>query len=187
MKRGGFTFIELAVVLIVIAILASILFPVFVRAREKARTVVCMNNLSQLGMALHLYAQDYGGSFPPSEKGWADAMREYVRNFAVFRCPSAETAKARSSYWYEPGHTTDERGTERLLFDTPLISPHLWRDTFFLHAGSVNVLFLNGKVENVRRDEWLKRGWPIPEMPSSSLEESSMVPRREGWKKAHEE
>jgi len=57
--RRGFTLIELLVVIAIIAILAAILFPVFARAREKARQASCLSNLKQLGLADLMYAQDY--------------------------------------------------------------------------------------------------------------------------------
>jgi len=58
-KREGFTLIELLVVIAIIAILAAILFPVFARAREKARMASCQSNLKQLALATLMYAQDY--------------------------------------------------------------------------------------------------------------------------------
>ena len=62
-KRRGFTLIELLVVIAIIAILASILFPVFARAREKARTASCQSNLKQLGTATLMYNTDYDQRF----------------------------------------------------------------------------------------------------------------------------
>ena len=58
-RRKGFTLIELLVVIAIIAILAAILFPVFARSREAARSATCKSNLRQIGMAIRLYAQDY--------------------------------------------------------------------------------------------------------------------------------
>ena len=59
--RQGFTLIELLVVIAIIAILAAILFPVFARAREKARQISCLSNLKQIGTALPMYRMDYDG------------------------------------------------------------------------------------------------------------------------------
>jgi len=61
--RKGFTLIELLVVIAIIAILAAILFPVFARAREKARQSSCTSNMKQLGLAMLMYAQDYDEIF----------------------------------------------------------------------------------------------------------------------------
>ena len=58
-KRTGFTLIELLVVIAIIAILAAILFPVFAKAREKARQSSCLSNEKQMALAILQYAQDY--------------------------------------------------------------------------------------------------------------------------------
>lgn len=104
--RKGFTLIELLVVIAIIAILAAILFPVFLQAREKARLTGCLNNLKQLGVAFKMYVDDHKGRYPagaqridPSTpkihpeqyQGWVTwdiAIFPYVKNVAVFGCPS---------------------------------------------------------------------------------------------------
>jgi len=63
-RTQGFTLIELLVVIAIIAILAAILFPVFARAREKARQTSCLNNLKQISLALQQYMTDYDGVLP---------------------------------------------------------------------------------------------------------------------------
>ncbi len=62
--RRGFTLIELLVVIAIIAILAAILFPVFARAREQGRKVVCVSSERQITTAIALYTQDYDGGYP---------------------------------------------------------------------------------------------------------------------------
>ncbi|MBC7289450.1 MAG: DUF1559 domain-containing protein, partial [Armatimonadetes bacterium] len=86
--RKGFTLIELLVVIAIIAILAAILFPVFARAREKARQASCMSNLKQLALAMLMYAQDYDENLPLSltapgdwwNDTWKARISPYVKN-----------------------------------------------------------------------------------------------------------
>ena len=126
--RKGFTLIELLVVIAIIAILAAILFPVFAKAREKARQTSCLNNLKQIGTAFMQYVQDYDERMPPrclnitqtdttapgtlfitayngSTTGylmsWMDLIYPYVKNRQVFVCPSATLREANApSYGY---------------------------------------------------------------------------------------
>ncbi len=69
-SRRGFTLIELLVVIAIIAILAAILFPVFSKAREKARQTQCLSNLRQIGLATTLWSQDNKEQYPPSVGYW---------------------------------------------------------------------------------------------------------------------
>src|SRR6266446_2027364 len=70
--RCGFTLIELLVVIAIIAILAALLLPALSSAKSKANRIVCVNHLREMGIALHLYVDDYGAypyrwaSFPGS-------------------------------------------------------------------------------------------------------------------------
>ncbi len=68
-KRNAFTLIEMLVVIAIIAILASLLLPALIGAREKARRASCMNNMRQIGIALTAYASDYG-EYLPGDPNW---------------------------------------------------------------------------------------------------------------------
>jgi len=108
----GFTLIELLVVIAIIAILAAILFPVFAKAREKARQTACLSNMKQLALATLMYASDwdewwphtrYFGTTPaitvdlgpgcnniPQKSAYVapSMMQPYVRNAGIFACPA---------------------------------------------------------------------------------------------------
>ncbi|MBC7529873.1 MAG: DUF1559 domain-containing protein [Chthonomonadaceae bacterium] len=106
----GFTLIELLVVIALIAILAALLFPVFARAREKARQTDCLSNLRQIGSASLIYAQDYDEHLPRwvlmtanapvlTPQGvpisWDIALQPYVTGVQIFMCPSDHEAPRR--------------------------------------------------------------------------------------------
>lgn len=112
--RRAFTLIELLVVIAIIAILAAILFPVFAKAREKARQATCASNERQLAVAFLGYIQDYDESFPPTQYGtggttvyWPSLVESYIKggvqqnngtgvdksqNKSVYVCPDYQVA-----------------------------------------------------------------------------------------------
>ncbi len=101
--RSGFTLIELLVVIAIIAILAAILFPVFSRARAKARQAACTAHMKQLGLAFMMYAEDYDSCLPSWAFGnisdndngpnegcftWDTVLQPYMKNQQILVCPN---------------------------------------------------------------------------------------------------
>ncbi len=110
MRRAGFTLIELLVVIAIIAILAAILFPVFARAREKARQTSCLSNLKQIGLAVEMYKQDYDSRYfhgwpSPSWSSVIHMINPYMKNYQLWMCPSQDASTACSCGY--PGDTGD--------------------------------------------------------------------------------
>jgi len=104
-KRSGFTLIELLVVIAIIAILAAILFPVFAKAREKARQTSCLSQTKQIGLAFIQYYQDYDEKLPAGTQndttlgyldkpglGWAGQVYNEVKSVGIFKCPDDSTS-----------------------------------------------------------------------------------------------
>lgn len=88
--QRGFTLIELLVVIAIIAILASILFPVFSKAREQARKAQCISNVRQIAQAIQMYVQDNGSQYPGNDaSSWVSKIASYLGNSdKMFQCPS---------------------------------------------------------------------------------------------------
>lgn len=127
LKPHGFTLIELLVVIAIISILASILFPVFARARETARRTSCQSNLRQLSLAIKQYIQDYDELFPSATvdsgaatrpAGWADRLEPYTKSLQILACPSDPNPNQTNpgsdlytDYWYNAALSWNQKGS----------------------------------------------------------------------------
>jgi prepilin-type N-terminal cleavage/methylation domain-containing protein/prepilin-type processing-associated H-X9-DG protein len=111
-RRSGFTLIELLVVIAIIAILAAILFPVFAKARDRARMTTCRSNLKQIGMAFGMYTGDWDDTLPlwtrqdHDANGWQNSwdivIQPYLKSHQVVICPSDDRSKAIVHKLYGP-------------------------------------------------------------------------------------
>jgi len=160
-KRRAFTLLELVFVIAIIAVLAAILFPMFARARERARRSSCASNLFQIGTALTLYAQDNDGRFPPDDNECGPIYR-YLYDVSIFLCPSdpanvdwkfapaeedgssgalAEPLtpiETYSSYVYKGGLTNEHRADTLIAGEAELF-----------HRDAANVLYIGGHVKSI--------------------------------------
>jgi len=129
-RRGGFTWIEVLIIFIVLAILAAILFPML-RRPPPPHNARCSSNLKQIGFAFMQYAQEYDERFPPTKfknaqpvgtitskgyqpYGWADAAVIYSKSTQLFQCPvepqtdagSDPTKSGYTDYWFNSNLST---------------------------------------------------------------------------------
>ncbi len=150
-RGGGFTLIELLVVIAIIAMLAGMLFPVFARARAKARQTQCLSNQKQIALALSMYAGDHDGLFPrwawshnaspdPMDNvaegayTWDTVIMPFMRNQQVLICPSNDISRSARSYAlprYVSGQMVDaipNPAETVCLFDKGAHAPGTWGD-----------------------------------------------------------
>jgi prepilin-type N-terminal cleavage/methylation domain-containing protein/prepilin-type processing-associated H-X9-DG protein len=122
-QRVGFTLIELLIVIAIIAILASVLYPVFAQAREKARLSACISNSKQLGLALSQYSTDYDETLPYGNNfgsGWTANIYPYVKSTQVYACPSDSTYGLAPSGYYTISYAFNEG---IFIINTPTVIP----------------------------------------------------------------
>jgi prepilin-type N-terminal cleavage/methylation domain-containing protein/prepilin-type processing-associated H-X9-DG protein len=165
-SRRGFTLIELLVVIAIIAILAAILFPVFAKAREKARQTSCLSNLRQLGTGLLSYAQDYDERLPAAttwcnwrnvqfNRQYMQQTQPYIKSYQLFACPSMNTRNCYNGSI--PHHAVDIMIDNGLLPSNFVLSygyneclMNSWRDGAAVNAMQAAYGTAPGAIDNAR-------------------------------------
>lgn len=116
-SRKAFTMVEILVVLSILALLSSLIFPVLSKARERGRQAVCQSNLRQIGLAVSQYVQDYDSypfwwdetaaaplywvpnsphPIPPNDNDgipWVVRIRNYSKSTSILQCPTEEASQ----------------------------------------------------------------------------------------------
>jgi prepilin-type processing-associated H-X9-DG protein len=91
--------IELLMVMAIISVLAALLLPAMVRAKQQAHRIQCVNNIRQLNVSLGMYADDNEGEFPPRAlppNTWVNQLRPYYESDLLLVCPSDASWETRS-------------------------------------------------------------------------------------------
>jgi prepilin-type N-terminal cleavage/methylation domain-containing protein/prepilin-type processing-associated H-X9-DG protein len=176
-RRKGFTLIELLVVIAIIAILAAILFPVFAKAREKARQTSCLSNIKQISLGWQMYAQDFDeraapgqNSRTPLPRAWnATFIDPYIKNVQIWECPSY------SATAIDPGNCGEDRHRMGIGYNwawTPVEGPggdvgwitfkkmsRLQKPSEFVIYGDTNCIGM-GPYNNRSFTAWQQWAWP---------------------------
>jgi prepilin-type N-terminal cleavage/methylation domain-containing protein/prepilin-type processing-associated H-X9-DG protein len=120
-RRKGFTLAELLVVMAIVSLMAAVLLPVLIRARDAARRASCVANLHQITLAFTAYCQDYDNDFPPCglsniqsladlDTLWFRQIAPYLKSQGVLHCPADNVRNAQRTCcaalpqaWDQPG------------------------------------------------------------------------------------
>ena len=151
-RMTAFTLIELLVVISIIALLVSILMPALGRAREQAKSAVCMSNLKQWGLIFKFYADDNNDSFMEGINAagqsmlWVEPLRPYYQDngIEIRLCPAAELTESQGATqphaaWNVPSLHEDDYigsyGINNWIYNPPSNITQMWNSN---HVTSKN-------------------------------------------------
>jgi prepilin-type N-terminal cleavage/methylation domain-containing protein/prepilin-type processing-associated H-X9-DG protein len=185
-RNHGFTLIELLVVIAIIAILAAILFPVFAKAREKARQTSCLSNVKQIMLGELMYASDNDGMHVAVARQvtgqggngvwWMMPIQPYLKNWQLMLCPSYRCSWNGLGSWTGAGFcgdqpdgssTCDQPPRQRFVGGYGMNWGHDWRGTWWDGPGGQKDSAIPAPAETILIADsscivatHSQRGWP---------------------------
>lgn len=162
------------VLLPILAIVAAILIPNFIHAREMARQANCLNNVRELYIAAQLYADDHDDCFPIAET-WNDSLKPYLKNPDAFICPVVESKEP--SYAINNQLTGFREGDVQMAADTVVLFESIPGNNRSggpesllsspRHPQGNTIGFVDGHVKSVQTSETSNLNWyPLVTIPS---------------------
>jgi prepilin-type N-terminal cleavage/methylation domain-containing protein len=154
MKQRGFTLIELLVVIAIVGILAALLVPALNSAKASAKRVACLNNLKQLDVGVHLYAEDHQNMLPsvsPADDVTNSEPMELIRgNLGLNNAPSPQDhlfSCPADTFYYDMDKYASPGNHESRVSEGLHLQSNDGYTSYFFNSGNVNLLFpgINGQ------------------------------------------
>jgi prepilin-type N-terminal cleavage/methylation domain-containing protein/prepilin-type processing-associated H-X9-DG protein len=163
-RKRGFTLIELLVVIAIIALLMSILMPALSKVKSQAKTVVCLQQLHQWGVAWKMYVDDNDGTMV-EQMWWAPPLEPYFKDQELLLCPEARLSGGPGIRPWSAAWVTEDEDTGRR-----------WKGSYSLNQWCTNDLSGGRTAERLYRNPYRKGAAYTPLLLDGGLNGATPLP-----------